>query len=177
MCEAAVLRRNPEWVEKGIMDFTRSWKSRRAISICTHASPNSRIESFAKTEKEKKLLAMWRGFRTAASPFVLPPGTPKDRVEILQEAMRKVFNDPEFRAEFKKLVTDDVSPLMPEELMKVIKETPRDAEVIEMLKRFSGGNRFRHAEKAYKKIASKSSLLGSGGVISIPLRTKDEGCN
>jgi hypothetical protein len=67
------------------------------------------IESFAKTEKEKKLLAMWRGFRTAASPFVLPPGTPKDRVEILQEAMRKAFNDPEFRAEFKKLVTDDVS--------------------------------------------------------------------
>jgi Tripartite tricarboxylate transporter family receptor len=97
------------------------------------------IESFAKTEKEKKLLAMWRGFRTAASPFVLPPGTPKDRVEILQEAMRKAFNDPEFRAEFKKLVSDDVSPLMPEELMKVIKETPRDAEVIEMLKRFSGG--------------------------------------
>jgi tripartite-type tricarboxylate transporter receptor subunit TctC len=81
---------------------------------------------------------MWRGFRTAASPFVLPPGTPKDRVEILQEAMRKAFNDPEFRAEFKKLVTDDVSPLMPEELMKVIKETARDAEVIEMLKRFSG---------------------------------------
>src|SRR4030095_14205116 len=102
MCEAAVLRRNPEWVEKGIMDFTRSWKSRRAISICTHASPNSRIESFAKTEKEKKLLAMWRGFRMAVSLLVLPRGIPKDRVEILQEAMRKVFNDPEFRAEFKK---------------------------------------------------------------------------
>jgi hypothetical protein len=88
------------------------------------------IESFAKTEKEKKFLAMWRGFRTAASPLVLPPGTPKDRVEILQEAMRKAFNDPEFRAEFKKLVTDDISTLMPEELMKVIKEPPRDAEVI-----------------------------------------------
>ena len=142
MCEAAVLRRKSGMGGKGnngIMDFTRSWKCRRAISIRTHASPNSpEIESFAKTEKEKKLLAMWRDFRTAASPFVLPPGTPKDRVETLQEAMRKVFSDPEFRAEFKKLVTDDVSPLMPEELMKVIKETPRDAEVIEMLKRFSG---------------------------------------
>ena len=52
---------------------------------------------------------MWRGFRMAVSLLVLPPGIPKDRVEILQEAMRKVFNDPEFRAEFKKLVTDDVS--------------------------------------------------------------------
>jgi tripartite-type tricarboxylate transporter receptor subunit TctC len=55
---------------------------------------------------------------------VLPRGTPKDRVEILQDAMRKVFKDPEFRAEFQKLVSDDVSPLMPEELAKVIRECP-----------------------------------------------------
>src|SRR4029450_11059231 len=86
------------------------------------------IEGFAKTEKEKKLLSMWRGFRTATSPFVLPPGTPKDRVEILQDAMRKVFNDPEFCAEFQKLVSDDVSPLTPEELAKVIRGMPRDPE-------------------------------------------------
>jgi tripartite-type tricarboxylate transporter receptor subunit TctC len=81
---------------------------------------------------------MWRGFRTATSPFVLPPGTPKDRVEVLQEAMRKVFKDPDFHEEFKKLIADDPSPLMPEDLVKVIKETPRDPEVIEMLKQLSG---------------------------------------
>ena len=81
---------------------------------------------------------MWRGFRTATSPFVLPPGTPKGRVEILQDAMRKTFKDPEFRAEFHKLVSDEVSPLMPEELAKVIREMPRDPEVVEMLKKVSG---------------------------------------
>src|SRR5262245_51580141 len=133
------LRRNPEWVEKGIMDFHAILEVPKGDK---HPHPRfaqlPEIEIFAKTDSEKKLLAMWRGFRTAASPFVLPPGTPKDRVEILQEAMRKVFKDPDFHAEFRKLVTDDVSPLMPEELMKVIKETPRDAEVIEMLKKFSG---------------------------------------
>jgi len=69
---------------------------------------------------------------------VLPPGTPKDRVKLMQDAMRKVFNDPEFRAEFQKLVSDDVSPLTPEELAKVIREMPRDPEVIEMLKNISG---------------------------------------
>jgi tripartite-type tricarboxylate transporter receptor subunit TctC len=135
----SVLRRNPEWVEKGIMDF-------HAILAVpkTEKHPHPRfaqlpeIESFAKTDKEKKLLSMWRGFRTAASPFVLPPGTRQDRVEILQDAMRKVFKDPEFRAEFQKLVSDDVSPLMPEELAKIIREMPRDPEVIDMLKKFSG---------------------------------------
>ena len=50
--------------------------------------------------------------------------------------MRKVFKDPEFRAEFHKLVSDEVSPLMPEELAKVIQEMLRDPEVVEMLKKF-----------------------------------------
>jgi tripartite-type tricarboxylate transporter receptor subunit TctC len=68
----------------------------------------------------------------------LPPGTPKDRVETLQEAMRKVFKDAEFRAEFKKLANDDASPLMAEELTKVIQEMPRDPEIIDLLKKFSG---------------------------------------
>jgi len=135
----SVLRRNREWVEKGIMDFHAILAVPKAE---IHPHPRfaqlPEIESFAKTDKEKKLLSMWRGFRTATSPFVLPPGTPKDRVEILQDAMRKVFKDAEFRAEFHKLVSDEVSPLMPEELAKVIREMPRDPEVVEMLKKFSG---------------------------------------
>ena len=81
---------------------------------------------------------MWRGFRTATSPFVLPAGTPKDRVEVLQDAMRKTFKDPEFAAEFHKLVTDEISPLTPEDLTKIIREMPRDPEIVEMLRKFSG---------------------------------------
>jgi tripartite-type tricarboxylate transporter receptor subunit TctC len=135
----SVLRRNREWVEKGIMDFHAILAVPKAEK---HPHPRfaqlPEIETFAKTDKEKKLLSMWRGFRTATSPFVLPPGTPKDRVEILQDAMRKVFKDPEFRTEFQKLVGDEVSPLMPEELARIIREMPRDPEVIEMLKKFSG---------------------------------------
>jgi hypothetical protein len=56
----------------------------------------------------------------------------------VQEAVRKTFKDPEFRAEFKKVITDDPSPLMPEELTKMIHEMPRDPEVIDLLKRMSG---------------------------------------
>jgi len=134
-----VLTRNRDWVDKGIMDF------HAILAVPKDDKPSHprlaqlpEIETFAKTEKERKLLTMWRGFRTAASPFVLPPATPKDRVEILQEAMRKVFKDPEFRADFKKLVTDDASPLMPDELTKIIHEMPLDPEVVDMLKKFSG---------------------------------------
>jgi tripartite-type tricarboxylate transporter receptor subunit TctC len=135
----SVLTRNREWIDKGVMDF------HAILAVPKEDKPAHprlaqlpEIESFARTEKEKRLLTMWRSFRTATTPFVLPPGTPKDRVEILQDGMRKVFADPEFRAEFKKLANDDASPLTAEELTKIIHDIPRDAESIDLLRKLSG---------------------------------------
>jgi len=51
------------------------------------------IEEFAKADKEKKLLDMMRGFRSIGTALLLPPATPKDRVDILKEAVRKTHLD------------------------------------------------------------------------------------
>jgi hypothetical protein len=96
------------------------------------------IESFAKSERESRLIALSRTLRLTGSPYVLPPGTPKDRVEIVQEAMRKTFKDSEFHREYRKVVGDEASPMTPEELAKAIRDTPRDPELIELFKVFSG---------------------------------------
>jgi tripartite-type tricarboxylate transporter receptor subunit TctC len=71
---------------------------------------------------------------------MFPPGTPPDKVKILRDAMRKTFNDPEFYAEFKKLVGEEPTPLMPEELEKAVRELPRDKEVIELFNKLSGAD-------------------------------------
>ncbi|MBI3065530.1 MAG: hypothetical protein HYY82_11420 [Deltaproteobacteria bacterium] len=83
-------------------------------------------------------MAMQRAIRVTGQPFVLPPGTPKDRVEILQEAFRKTYRDPEFHKEFKKLTADDATPLMPEAHEKVIRQIPRDPEVAQIFKKLVG---------------------------------------
>jgi tripartite-type tricarboxylate transporter receptor subunit TctC len=95
------------------------------------------LETFAKSDKERKLILLHRTFQLAGAPFVAPPGTPKERVEILQEAMRRTFRDPEFLKEYKK-TGDDSPPLMPEALDKVIKNLPREPEVIELFKKLFG---------------------------------------
>lgn len=72
------------------------------------------------------------------SPYVLPPGTPKERVEILQEAMRKSFKDPDFHKEFKKLTGDVPTPLMPETMEKYVREIPRSPEIIALFHKIAG---------------------------------------
>ncbi len=134
---ASVLRRNPDWLDKGVMDF------HSILEVPKGAKHDKlghlpEIESFAKNDKEKKLVAMWRGFRLVGSPYMLPPGTPKDRVDVLEDAFRKTYRDTEFRKDFLKLVGDDAEPMMPEELAKVIHEIPRDAEVVELLRSLAG---------------------------------------
>jgi tripartite-type tricarboxylate transporter receptor subunit TctC len=134
---SSVLRRNPDWFDKGVMNF-------HAIMEVPKGDKHPKlghlpeIGSFAKNERENKVVNLWRAFRAVGSPYVLPPGTPKDRVAILEEAMRKTFNDPEFQPYFKKLVTDDASPMGGAELRKLVAEMPRDAETIDLLKKFAG---------------------------------------
>lgn len=136
---ASVLRRNPDWLDKGVMHF-------HAILAVPKDAKHAKlghlpeIETFAKNDRERKLLAMWRVFRVVGSPYMLPPGTPKDRVEILQDSMRKALKDPDFHREFLKLVGDEAEPLMPEDLAKVIKEAPRDLEVVDLLRAISGAD-------------------------------------
>jgi hypothetical protein len=95
-------------------------------------------ESFAKTEREKKMIEMLRVFRIAGQNFFLPPGVPKERVQILTDAMRKTLSDPEFLKEYQKLSGETASPLAAEALTKVIRELPREANGVELFNKLAG---------------------------------------
>ncbi|MGH7796828.1 MAG: hypothetical protein ACREQ2_18340 [Candidatus Binatia bacterium] len=137
--QTTLVREARDWIEKNLVDFhvvIEVPKGRRHPNPVFAQLPD--IEQFAKSEKDRKLLTMHRAFVGAGTPFILPPGTPQDKVHILREAMRKTFNDPEFYAEFKKLVGEEPTPLMPEELEKAVRDLPRDREVIELFNKLSG---------------------------------------
>ncbi len=95
------------------------------------------IEEFAKTEKERKLLAMIRTFRQIGTPSILPPGTPPEQVKILRQAMAKMFGDPEFHRDYKKFVGEEPTPLSGEDMERAIKELPRDPEIVELFKKLN----------------------------------------
>jgi tripartite-type tricarboxylate transporter receptor subunit TctC len=131
-----LLQRNAEWLEKDLVEIHAIMETPKGDK---HPHPKfsrlPEIESFAKSDRERKVVQLQRSFRVTGTPFILPPATPKDRVEILQEAFRKTYRDPEFFREYKKLTADEPTPLLPENHERAIKEIPRDPEAIELFKK------------------------------------------
>jgi tripartite-type tricarboxylate transporter receptor subunit TctC len=127
----------PEWIEKKLVHLhtTLTVPKGRHHPSFAHLPE---LGTFAKSETERKLLDMFRAFQYPRWPYIFPPGTPKERVQIIREAMRKALADPGFPVEFKKLMGDGPAPLDGEELERAIKELPRDQEVVELYKKLAG---------------------------------------
>lgn len=78
--------------------------------------------SFAKTPEGKKLIsAIVHTVGPTARPYVVPPGTPKDRIELLRKAFMETMKDPEFLADAEKAKLD-INPLDGASLEKAVRE-------------------------------------------------------
>ena len=131
--------RNPDWLQGGVVDFHAILEIPKGEKH-PQFSRLPELESFARSEKDRKVVILQRAFRVGGAPSFLPPGTPSDRIKILQEAFRKAYLDPGFQKEYKKIVGNNPSPLLPEDHEKVIREVPREPEVIELFKKIAGAD-------------------------------------
>lgn len=135
----STIQRNPHWFEKDLIDLHATLDIPKGV---THAHPRFAklpdLETFAKSKREERLIELLRSLRGTGQPFVVPPGTPADRVDILKEAMRKALRDSEYAKAYEKLTAEPAMPLTPEEYDKILREIPREPELIDLVKKLSG---------------------------------------
>ena len=134
-----IITSRSDWVEKDLMHFHAIYEIPRGNG---HPHPLfarlPEYSTFAKSEREKQVIELYRTTQSASHPFVLPPGTPKDKVQILREAVRKMFEDPQFYKEYEKLTGEESRPMNGEALEKQIKSMSGEREVVELLKKIGG---------------------------------------
>ena len=79
-----------------------------------------RVIDLATTDLDRKVIeAGIHGYNPTARPYVLPPGTPKARLEVLRKAFADTMKDPQFLDEAKKARLD-LSPISGEELEQAV---------------------------------------------------------
>src|SRR5262245_39439285 len=135
----SLLTRNAAWLDKDMVNVHATMDIPKGLN---HADPRlarlPEIENFARSNQERRFIQLFRGARDTGQPFVLPPGTPAEPVKILREAMRKAFADPEYIKAYEKLTSEPAMPITSEEFEKLLRDLPREAELIDLFKRFAG---------------------------------------
>jgi tripartite-type tricarboxylate transporter receptor subunit TctC len=123
-----------------IQGLCNSWESLKStwrkeldakeIIVIAQALPKSHPDltqvpltiNYAKTDESRRLIrSIVHTAGPTARPYVLPPGTPKDRVEIMRKAFTDTIKDPEFLAEARK-ANLDINPMDGAELERMVKE-------------------------------------------------------
>jgi tripartite-type tricarboxylate transporter receptor subunit TctC len=137
---ATMMRRSPEWILKNKTNLHSVLEIPKGFRLTPHPAFKKppTLESFTKTDQERKILVMQRNFRLVGSPYIAPPGVPKDRLEILRQAFRKVFKDPETAKVWVKLTGEEYHPLLPEEQAEAVRSIPRSSEMLGLYKQIAG---------------------------------------
>lgn len=73
-------------------------------------------------DDDKALLKVAIAPLALGRPYLMPPGVPADRVELMQKAMMETFKDPEFLAEADKLNLGVNVPRTAEQTKKIVEE-------------------------------------------------------
>jgi tripartite-type tricarboxylate transporter receptor subunit TctC len=94
------------------------------------------IPEVIKGEDNLSAYRTWAGTYEFQRPFSVPPGTPKDRLQLLRKAFASTMKDPEFIAEAEKSKLE-ITYVPPEEIDKhvntVLSITPKARELLDFL--------------------------------------------
>ncbi|MGH7823818.1 MAG: hypothetical protein ACREQ7_01380 [Candidatus Binatia bacterium] len=131
-----VLGRNRQMLEKGMLDVHAAITIPRG-KIHPRFADVKDLDSFAKSERERRLLNLFRTFLYPRWPYIMSPGTPPEHVKTLRVAMARAFEDIAFKKDFKKMMTNDPSPLTGEEVETTIRDLPRDPETVGLYRKMA----------------------------------------
>ena len=116
------------WAWESVKVTWRPALERKDVVVVLQAIPKSHPEltsvplaiNFAKTDEAKKLIdAGIHDTQIFTRPYVLPPGTPKERVQVLRKAFLDTFKDKEFLDEVTKSKLD-VDPIPGEQVEQIV---------------------------------------------------------
>ena len=131
-----LLRRNAESIAKGVIDLHAIMEVPKGLKQAGFERLPE-FEDFAKTEKERRLLRMVPDLARSGRLTYSRPGTAARTGRAYPRAV-DTFKDPEFHKEYDdQLVGEEPAPVMPEEMERLVKELPRDPEIVELFKKIN----------------------------------------
>jgi len=121
----------PEWTRNNMLNVLVQIGERRARDL-----PNvPLITEIARDDNSRQVLGIYSGTIGLGRPLAFGPGVPKERVQTLREAFRRMMADPEFNRAAAS-IGYEIDPIIGEDLQAIISrliKTPKD--IVEQARR------------------------------------------
>jgi tripartite-type tricarboxylate transporter receptor subunit TctC len=124
----------PDWIKNNRVKYVVQYGPEKEKD----AGDTPTVEQFLTKEEDMLLLRAAIAPLALGRPYLMPPGVPADRVQLMQKAMMATFADPDFLAEADKLNLGVNTPRSPETMKTLVDEayaTP--PAIVERLRRIA----------------------------------------
>jgi len=121
----AMYSQRPDWLDKGVIRILVQENLNGSAIFNQMGVPKS--VDFAKTPEDRAVIELAYAQQAFGRPYILPPGTPPDRVAALRNAFMAATRDEELLAEAKKMRVE-VRPLAGDDMQALVTRiyaTPR----------------------------------------------------
>jgi hypothetical protein len=121
----AMFSQRPDWLEKGFIRILVQENLSGSPAFDRMGVPKS--IDFAKTPEDRQVIELAYTQQAFGRPYILPPGTPPQRVAALRKAFMAAVQDEELLAEAKKMRVE-VRPMAGEDMQALVTRiyaTPR----------------------------------------------------
>lgn len=135
------LRDTPHWLKEGftVPIVMRNTKGRGAEFV--PAFPQQKVahlDQFLDTQLKRAVVRLHDSSRPGSSVFMVSRGIPEPALKALREAFEKVWKDPQFAEEYKKLTGEPTDPITGEEIHQVLEQMPKEPKIMEVYKQIIG---------------------------------------
>jgi hypothetical protein len=116
------------WQAKGFVHVLIQTGRKRDERLPQVPTLNELMNEFKTEETGRRLATVVLASGELGRPYLLPPGTPAERLKVLREAFMKLMTDPAFLADVKRrnLEADPTKGEEPEKLAKEVMNQPPD---------------------------------------------------
>lgn len=136
-----LLRRTPHWLKKGFSFpvIVKNLKGKGVESIPQFPQDTPTLDQYADTELKRGVMRFYFSSNPGTSAFLAPRGIPDAALKALKEAFDKIWKDPLFPGDYKRMTGEPADPVTGDEMDRALQRIPKDPKVMKVYKRLIGG--------------------------------------
>ncbi len=130
------LRATPHWREQGFTTpiVMRNVKGKGVELAPKFPQSTATLDSYVDTDLKRGVMQLYYSTRPASSGFIVPKGIPDAALKDLQTAFNKVWEDPQFAKDYRRLTGEPALPVTGDEIEAALRRVPKDPKIMKVYK-------------------------------------------